>query len=305
LSKDDSNKKIHICTVIGFPNGYTTTKTKVYETWDAVNNGADEIDMVVNIGKIKGKEFNCIKEEINDVKRACNGKILKVIIETCLLSKEEKITMCKLVSESDADFIKTSTGFAGGGATFEDVALMRDNCSDRIKIKAAGGIKSLDDAEKFINLGASRLGTSRIIKIVKENKNDCRYNKLIEKAETARSFSYCVYSGFAVGAALECADGRIYTGCNIENSSFSPTICAERTAFSKAVSNGERSFTAIAIVGGEKDKAVDNYCPPCGVCRQFMSEFCDKGFNIILAKRQNDYKIFRLEELLPESFSLK
>jgi deoxyribose-phosphate aldolase len=159
---------IAICTVIGFPNGYNTTNVKWFETKDAVLNGADEIDMVINIGWVKEGKYDAILSEIDKVKEACDGRILKVIIETCLLTEEEKIKMCEVVSKSNADYIKTSTGFSKGGATFEDVKLMEENMSDRKKIKAAGGISTIDDAEKFIELGASRLGTSRIVKIVKE-----------------------------------------------------------------------------------------------------------------------------------------
>lgn len=168
-AKEYVGNKLPICTVIGFPNGYSTTAAKCFETADAVENGADEIDMVINIGWLKDKEYDLILDEINRVKSACNGKLLKVIIETCLLTDEEKIEMCKIVSQSDADYIKTSTGFSTSGATFEDVELMADNVADDLEIKAAGGISSIEDAEKYISLGASRLGTSRIVKIVKEN----------------------------------------------------------------------------------------------------------------------------------------
>lgn len=159
--------KLPICTVIGFPNGYSTTAAKCFEANDAVKNGADEIDMVINIGALKNKEYDFILEEIKAVKKACEGKLLKVIIETCLLTDEEKIKMCEIVSLSGADFIKTSTGFSTAGATKEDVKLFSENVADHLKIKAAGGIASLKDAEDFINLGASRLGTSRIVKIIK------------------------------------------------------------------------------------------------------------------------------------------
>lgn len=159
--------RIAICTVIGFPNGYSTTAAKCFEANDAVKNGADEIDMVINIGALKDKEYDFLLEEIKAVKEACEGKILKVIIETCLLTDEEKIKMCEIVSLSGADFIKTSTGFSTAGATKEDVRLFKENVASHLKIKAAGGIASLKDAEDFINLGASRLGTSRIVKIIK------------------------------------------------------------------------------------------------------------------------------------------
>jgi len=160
--------RVKICTVIGFPNGYSTTAVKMFETADAVANGADEIDMVINIGDLKDKNYDAILAEINAVKKACSGKLLKVIIETCLLSDEEKIKMCEIVSASDADYIKTSTGFSTAGATKEDVKLFAEHVSPGTKIKAAGGIASLQDAEDFIALGASRLGTSRIVKIVKQ-----------------------------------------------------------------------------------------------------------------------------------------
>jgi deoxyribose-phosphate aldolase len=159
--------KIPVCTVIGFPNGYSTTETKCFETEDAVRNGAREIDMVVNLGLLRAGRLQEVGDEIRRIKAACDGRLLKVIIETCFLTQEEKITMCGIVTDSGADYIKTSTGFGGGGATFEDVALFAAHIGPRVKIKAAGGISSLADAEKFIELGASRLGTSRIIKIVK------------------------------------------------------------------------------------------------------------------------------------------
>jgi deoxyribose-phosphate aldolase len=160
--------KLAICTVIGFPNGYNTTEVKCFECADAVNNGADEIDMVINIGDVKAGKYDKVLEEIKAVKEACSGKLLKVIIETCMLTTEEKINLCHIVTKSGADFIKTSTGFGGGGATFEDVKLFAENVGENVKIKAAGGISSLEDAEKFISLGASRLGTSRIVKLVKK-----------------------------------------------------------------------------------------------------------------------------------------
>ena len=154
------NGRLAVCTVIGFPNGYMTTAAKVFETEDAVKNGADEIDMVIDIGMVKEKNYDGVLDEIRAVRRACAGKVLKVIIETCLLTQEEKEKMCQVVTESGADYIKTSTGFASGGATFEDVALMRRCVGPQVKVKAAGGISSVEDAERFIELGADRLGTS-------------------------------------------------------------------------------------------------------------------------------------------------
>lgn len=159
--------RLPICTVIGFPNGYHTTAVKVFETKDAVANGASEIDMVINIGFLKDKRYEEIEEEIRQVHAACEGRILKVIIETCLLTEEEKIKMCEIVTKAGAEFIKTSTGFSTGGATFADVELMRKHVGANVKVKAAGGIASFADAEKFVVLGADRLGTSRLIKIMK------------------------------------------------------------------------------------------------------------------------------------------
>ena len=159
--------KIAICTVIGFPNGYSTTAAKCFEARDAVENGASEIDMVINIGWVKDGLYDKVLEEIKAVKAACGGKLLKVIIETCLLTDAEKIEMCRVVSDSGAEYIKTSTGFGGGGATREDVALFKAHVAPHVKIKAAGGIANLQDAEDFVALGADRLGTSRIVKAVK------------------------------------------------------------------------------------------------------------------------------------------
>lgn len=166
-ARDYAGDKITICTVIGFPNGNMTTETKVFETKDALNNGADEIDMVINIGMLKAGEYDYVLNEISKIKEACGGHILKVIIETCLLTDEEKIKMCEIVTASGADYIKTSTGFSSSGATFDDVKLFSEHIGEKVKIKAAGGISSLEDAERFMELGASRLGTSRVVKIVK------------------------------------------------------------------------------------------------------------------------------------------
>lgn len=161
-AKEYVKNRIAVCTVIGFPNGNMTKATKVFETADAVKNGADEIDMVINIGDVKAGEYELVLEEIKAVKAACEGKLLKVIIETCLLTEEEKIKMCEIVTASGADYIKTSTGFSTGGATFEDIRLMRQHVGANVKVKAAGGIASMEDAEQFILLGADRLGTSRL-----------------------------------------------------------------------------------------------------------------------------------------------
>ena len=160
--------RIPVCTVIGFPNGYATTAVKVAETKDALQNGAEEIDMVINLGYVKDGRFDLVLDEIRQMKAACGGHILKVIVEACLLTGQEKIRMCEVVTESGADFIKTSTGFSAAGATFEDVALFKKHVGPNVRIKAAGGIASLGDAEEFLRLGASRLGTSRIVKIIKK-----------------------------------------------------------------------------------------------------------------------------------------
>ncbi len=166
---------LKICTVIGFPNGYNTTAAKVFETADAVSSGADEIDMVINIGELKAGNYDYVLEEIKAIRAACTGKILKVIIEACLLDDAEKIKMCQIVGESGADYIKTSTGFSTGGATPADVALMRKHSPLHVKVKAAGGISSLEDADSFIELGADRLGTSRVVKIVKTGDSGSGY----------------------------------------------------------------------------------------------------------------------------------
>lgn len=169
-AKEYLGERMAVCTVIGFPNGYNTTAAKVFETKDAVANGADEVDMVVNLGWVREGRFDLVKQEICALKEAAGDKILKVIIETCLLSEEEKIQMCQAVDAAGADFIKTSTGFSTAGATFEDVALFKKHVGERVKIKAAGGITSMEDAKRFMELGADRLGTSRIIKLLKSGK---------------------------------------------------------------------------------------------------------------------------------------
>ena len=174
-AKEYVGEKLAICTVIGFPNGYATTASKCFMASDAVDNGADEVDMVINIGWAKEGKFHQIRDEIAAVKAACKGKLLKVIIETCLLTDDEKIALCKAVSDSGADYIKTSTGFSTAGATFHDVELFAKHIAPHVKIKAAGGISSLEDAEKFLALGASRLGTSRVVKIAKGLENDGTY----------------------------------------------------------------------------------------------------------------------------------
>lgn len=167
--------RLPICTVIGFPNGYSTTETKVFEARNAIENGASEIDMVINVGFLKDGRYEEVEEEIRKIHEACDGKILKVIIETCLLTEDEKIKMCELVTKAGAEFIKTSTGFSTAGATFADVKLMKEHVGEGVKVKAAGGISSFDDAEEFMRLGADRLGTSRLVKIMKQTDNGAGY----------------------------------------------------------------------------------------------------------------------------------
>lgn len=167
MAKNYVDEQMKICTVVGFPNGYSTSEVKLFETQQALDDGADEIDMVIDLGAVKEGKYDRVLQEIRDIKAVCGSHILKVIIETCFLTEEEKINLCHVVTDSGADYIKTSTGFGGGGATFEDIKLFSENIGPGVKIKAAGGIASMEDAEKFIELGASRLGTSRIVKIVK------------------------------------------------------------------------------------------------------------------------------------------
>lgn len=174
-ASEHSKGRVVICTVIGFPNGYNTTAVKEFETKDAIANGADEIDMVINIGELKAGNYDYVENEIRTLKKACGDKILKVIIETCLLTDDEKIKMCELVTKAGADFIKTSTGFSKAGATFADIELFAKHVGKNVRMKAAGGISSIEDAEKFVELGASRLGTSRIVKIVKKQESEGEY----------------------------------------------------------------------------------------------------------------------------------
>lgn len=307
--------QLRICTVIGFPNGYQTRAVKEYETKDALENGADEIDMVIHIGDVKEKKYDAIREEITALKKICGEHILKVIIETCLLTTQEKIEMCRVVSEAGADYIKTSTGFSTAGATFEDVELFQKYVNENVKIKAAGGISSFEDAEHFVSLGADRLGTSRLIKIRKEqekrpnesiasaeNTAEEGLQEMIREAVHARKNAYTPYSHFKVGACLETANGRRFKGCNIENASYGVTNCAERTAFFQAIAQGEHDFKRIVIVGGKENEPLE-WCPPCGVCRQVMEEFCENDtFEIILAVSENEYKKYTLKQLLPLGF---
>ena len=175
FASDYLDGKVAVCTVIGFPNGYNATEIKCAETRDAIKNGADEIDMVINVCNVKNGRYDLVLDEIKQIKAVCGDKILKVIIETCLLTEQEKVKMCEIVTQSGADYIKTSTGFAGGGATFEDIELFSKNVGENVRIKAAGGIKSFEDAERFVALGADRLGTSRLVSILKNNANNRSY----------------------------------------------------------------------------------------------------------------------------------
>lgn len=175
FASDYLDGKVAVCTVIGFPNGYNATEIKCAETRDAIKNGADEIDMVINVCNVKNGRYDLVLDEIKQIKAICGDKILKVIIETCLLTEQEKVKMCEIVTQSGADYIKTSTGFAGGGATFEDIELFSKNVGENVRIKAAGGIKSFEDAERFVALGADRLGTSRLVSILKNNANNRSY----------------------------------------------------------------------------------------------------------------------------------
>jgi len=183
--------RLKICTVIGFPNGYMTTAAKAFETRDAVANGADEIDMVINLSMVKDQCWSEVAKDIGAVREACRGKVMKVIIECCLLTEEEKVRMCRIVSASGADYIKTSTGFSKGGATRDDVALMRANCPENVKVKAAGGISTLQDAEDFVALGAERLGTSRIVKLAVAAEQEAqKEEKTEEKTEGENTQQY-------------------------------------------------------------------------------------------------------------------
>lgn len=298
--------RMRVCTVIGFPNGYQIPEVKALEAKKAIDDGADEIDMVINIAQVKNGRFDKVYQEIRLLRETCGSHILKVIIETCLLTDSEKIKMCRIVTEAKADFIKTSTGFSTAGATFEDVKLFREHVGPDVKIKAAGGIRDFADAERFMELGADRLGTSRLVNILEAENDKNDENKiLIKEALAARKLSYSPYSKFAVGAAILSETGKIFTGTNIENSSFSLTNCAERTAIFKAVSKGERSFKKIAIAGGKAGNDPDSYTPPCGACLQVMSEFVDPDkFIVILARNENDYVEHTLREFLPYGFSL-
>lgn len=307
--------RVNICTVIGFPLGYQVTAVKEAEVRQAVADGAAEVDMVVNLGDVKNGDFEKVTEEIRTLKQAANGHILKVIVETCYLTEEEKIALCNCVTKAGADYIKTSTGFGAAGAAPEDIKLFKNYIGKEVKIKAAGGIRTPELAKQYIELGCERIGSSSLSSWeLEEKKPDMaqgsqnlsvdEIKNLINHAFLARENAYCPYSGFAVGAALLTKDNAIFTGCNIESAAFSPTNCAERTALFKAISEGVRKFRAIAIVGGQKEKGKGEveYCAPCGVCRQVLEEFCPKEFSIIFAKDEEQYEVHTLGELLPFGF---
>ncbi|KAI4453742.1 deoxyribose-phosphate aldolase [Holotrichia oblita] len=293
IVRDKYGAALNICTVIGFPLGYSVTEAKLCEIDAGLRAGANEFDMVVNLGDVKNRLYEKIIHEISALKKAVGNNILKVIIETCYLTAEEKISLCQAVTQSKADYIKTSTGFGSQGAVMEDIRLFKEHIGPDVKIKAAGGIRTRRDMEDFILAGCDRLA------------GDIR---LIRKAIEARKRSYSPYSGFKVGAALLASGGKVFTGCNIENAAFSPTVCAERTAFFKAVSEGEYDFEAIAVVGwpdGDNEDEPDKhgFAYPCGVCRQVMMEFCHpKSFRVIVAASEDDYTVHTLEEILPHGF---
>lgn len=299
--KEYVKDEMAVCTVIGFPNGYQTGEVKAFETKEALRDGADEIDMVINLGDVKNRDYYKILDEIKMIKDICGEKILKVIIETCLLDMGEKEALCRIVTESGADYIKTSTGFSTAGATLSDVAVLRKKTGENVKVKAAGGISSLEDAVSFLESGADRLGTSRMIQLI-EHPGVMDIGEQICKTEEMLARSYSPYSGFRVAAGLLTRTGRLYLGCNVENAAWSPSSCAERNAFFKAVGDGEREFESIVIMGGPDGGSLE-YCPPCGVCRQVMSEFCNpRQFKIILAKSKKEYQVYTQEELFPMSF---
>lgn len=290
-------KQLTVCTVIGFPLGYANTEAKIAETRAALSDGADEIDMVINLCEVKNGNYKQVEDEIRLIKAETGEKILKVIIETCYLTKKEKIAMCRAVTNAGADYIKTSTGFGTAGAVLEDVQLMKEHIGSEVKIKAAGGIRSKEDMEAYIDAGCERLGTSSAIEIL-EHAGD-RDKTLIQEARKAQHFSYAPYSNFHVGAALLGKSGTIYRGCNIENAAYSPTNCAERTAVCKAVSEGEMEFEAIAIAGDG-----ETYLSPCGVCRQVLAEFVDpEEFQIIMVGKEDAYRKMTLAEIFPSSFT--
>ena len=283
LLKDSSVK---VCTVIGFPLGASTSAVKAFEAKDAIYNGADEIDMVINIGALKSRNLKLVEDDIKAVVEASGSKLVKVIIETCLLTDEEKVEACQLAKLAGADFVKTSTGFSTGGATIEDIELMREAVGPTMGVKASGGARTLEAAQAFIRAGATRIGTSSGVAIV------------INAAQEAAENAYVPYSKFRVGAALITKNGEIFQGCNIENASFGLTNCAERTAIFKAVSEGHRDFECLAVYGDTKEPI-----SPCGACRQVMAEFFKSDSKVILIAEDKSTVEMTVGELLPYSFT--
>ncbi len=269
---------VKVCTVIGFPLGANTPFVKACETKNAIQNGADEIDMVINIGALKSKNLALVEEDIQAVVEASGDKLVKVIIETCLLTDDEKIVACQIAKSAGADFVKTSTGFSTGGATVEDVALMRQTVGPDMGVKASGGARSYEDALAFIEAGATRIGTSSGVAVSQH--------------------AYVPYSHFPVSAVLVTKDDQIYTGVNIENASFGLTNCGERTAIFKAVSEGAREFKEL-IIYGQTEKPIS----PCGACRQVMAEFFEPDLPVTLVSKDKSTVVMTVKELLPYSFT--
>ncbi|HEL1967929.1 TPA: deoxyribose-phosphate aldolase [Streptococcus suis] len=294
-SLKDSDVKV--CTVIGFPLGANTPAVKAFETKDAISNGADEIDMVINIGALKTGNYDLVLEDIKAVVAASGDKLVKVIIEACLLTDDEKVKACQLSQEAGADYVKTSTGFSTGGATVADVALMRKTVGPDMGVKASGGARSYEDAIAFIEAGASRIGASSGVAIMNGAQADGDID-LIELAVKNSQKAYVPYSKFPVSAVLVAKTGEIFTGVNIENASFGLTNCAERTAIFKAISEGVKDFSEI-IIYGETEKPIS----PCGACRQVMAEFFDKDLKVTLVAKDKSTVEMTVGELLPYSFT--
>ena len=275
---------VKVCVPIGFPLGANTSDVKAFETKDAIQKGAGEVDMVINVGALKSKDYDLVERDIRAVVEAANGTLVKVILETCLLTDEEKVKACQLAQKAGADFVKTSTGFSTGGATVEDVALMRKTVGPDMGVKASGGARSYEDALAFIEAGATRSGTSAGVAIM--------------KGEEASKNAYVPYSHFPIGAVLVAKDGRVFTGVNVENASFGLTNCGERTAIFKAVSEGALDFEEL-IVYGETEKPIS----PCGACRQVMAEFFSEDLKVTLVAKDKSTVVMTVKELLPYSFT--
>ena len=297
--------RVAICTVIGFPNGYNAAPIKAAEATHAVLSGAAEIDMVVNLGWVKDGLFDQVLAEIQAVKAACQGRVLKVIIETCLLTPGGEAPPVPGGQRRRGGLHQDLHGLFHRRATAQDVALLRQHTAPQVKVKAAGASPPRRTPRRF-GPGRGQAGHQPPGEAgkgggpVKEQREMIRL-ALVQRAKEARKKAYCPYSGFAVGAALLCADGSVYDGCNIENAGFTATCCAERTAFFRAVNDGKRDFKAIAIAGGRAGEEPTGICAPCGVCRQVMAEFCGPGFEILLTDGHS-LQVQTLEELLPLAF---